>query len=82
MCPPVLNGAPLTRCLLFSLLLVSRSIGPLMVSRLILNLRGAHDAQKTHAHISGISSKSSAQRGIQSERDTLAVNGDAGPVLI
>ncbi|KJA19153.1 hypothetical protein HYPSUDRAFT_907934 [Hypholoma sublateritium FD-334 SS-4] len=40
------------------------SIGPLMVSRLILNLRGAHEAQKTRmSHTTGTGSNNSAQRG-------------------
>ena len=38
-------------------------IAPLMVSRLILNLRGADDAQKNHMRLSGIGSDHSAKRG-------------------
>ena len=38
-------------------------IAPLMVSRLILNLRGADDAQKNHMRLSGMGSDHSAKRG-------------------
>ncbi|KJA19154.1 hypothetical protein HYPSUDRAFT_204885 [Hypholoma sublateritium FD-334 SS-4] len=40
------------------------AIGPLMVSRLILNLRGADDARKTRVRVSGIGSNHNVQRGM------------------
>ncbi len=38
-------------------------IAPLMVSRLILNLRGADAAMKTHTRLSGVGSDRSTRRG-------------------
>ncbi len=38
-------------------------IGPLMVSRLILNLRGADDAQKNHMRLGEMGKDSSGKRG-------------------
>ncbi len=53
-----------------------------MVSRLILNLRGADDTQKNHMRLSGMGSDHSAKRGTLGACGIPALDGDTVMLMV